>query len=324
MTAETVILYDGRRVKLGRIRPKSRPQVLPFAKYFDPALLAVPPPAVVDYSAKAMQSLSRVYLNDRYGDCVIAGKAHALGVWSGNDADSGGVVLASDAEIYSQYQSICGPGDNGCSITAVLDVMKAKGLTATGKPYKIDGYVSVDWRNKLEVQVALYLFGSLVFGINLPSAWQNAPEGGLWDVTNTQIVGGHDVTAVGYSATGVVVATWGGLRTITWAAMASTKWLEECYAVLAPLWYGSDKLAPCGVNAVQLASDLALLGGGTIPPIDPTPVPPTPPTPPVPTPRDVFAAMFAELTTYDPFSPVWHDLLVAKAFCERWLSGHGY
>ncbi len=47
-------------------------------------------------------------------------------------------------------------------------------------------------------------------------------------------------------------------------------------------WYGCDKLAPCGIDASTLKVDLAKLGGGILPPIDP-PVPPTP-TPPVPVP----------------------------------------
>jgi hypothetical protein len=273
-----------RRVYLGRIRPKARPQCLHLASY----LLtrgAMPPPASVDYGAKAATSINRMYLNDTYGDCVIAGKAHELGVWSANDADSGGVVLATDQEIYRQYESICGPGDNGCVITDVLDVMKEKGFIAGGKAYPIDGYVAVDWTNKLEVQVALYLFGALTLGINLPEAWTEGGDGSTWDVTNTGIVGGHDVTAFGYDSRGVWIATWGGRRLITWAAFTSSRWIEECYAQLAPLWYGNDKLAPCGVDAHALKADLELLGSGTIPSIDPTPVPPLPvppPSPPVP------------------------------------------
>jgi hypothetical protein len=31
-----------------------------------------------------MDSIKRVYGNDRLGDCVIAGKYHAVGVWSGS------------------------------------------------------------------------------------------------------------------------------------------------------------------------------------------------------------------------------------------------
>jgi len=296
-----------RRVYLGRRRPtKSVRQQLCFRDYRKLFAATTPLPATLDYYTKALASLAHMYLNDTYGDCVIAGKAHSLGVWSGNDSDSGGVVLATDKEIYSQYQSICGPGDNGCVITDVLDAMKSKGFIAGGKSYPIDGYVSVDWTNRNEVMVALYLFGALTIGINLPEAWTEGGDGSTWDVTNTGIVGGHDVTCVGYDANGVWIATWGGKRLITWAAFTSRQWIEECYAPLAPLWYGNDKLAPCGVDAAALAADLAALGGGLIPPIDPTPVPVVPPVvpPPPPTPVPQVAhvpGQTAPVTVHVPF-----------------------
>lgn len=267
-------------VKLGRRRPKARPQCLWFGAYFDRSK-ATPPPATVDYSAKAMASIAKMYLNDQYGDCVIAGKYHAEGVWSGNELDSPGIAVGTDQEVYSAYQTICGPGDNGCVITDVLDYFRANGLSFSGSVRKIDAYVSIDWTNKLEVQVALYLFGALTIGINLPSAWTNDA---VWDVTDTQIVGGHDVTCVGYDDQGVQVSSWGRIYTITWAAFVSKTWLEEAYVMLAPDWYGNEKLAPSGVDAAMLAQDLTKLGGGTIPPIDPTPVPPTPVPPPGPGP----------------------------------------
>lgn len=280
--ADTVYLPDEKRtVRLGRIRPKVPPQALQLRRYLKPG--AVPPPASVDYATKAKPSISRMYLNDTYGDCVIAGKMHQLGVWSGNDTDSGGVVLATDREVSDQYFGICGPGDNGCVITDVLDYFQKRGLQAGGKTYTIDGYVAVDWTNKLEVQVALYLFGSLTLGINLPGQWTEGGDGSIWDVTNSRIVGGHDVCAVGYNDQGVQIATWGGLRTITWRAFTSRQWIEEVYAQLAPLWYGSDKLAPSGVDVATLKDDLSKLGSGVLPPI-PDPTPPPPPLPPVPPP----------------------------------------
>src|SRR6185312_13007000 len=94
----------------------------------------------------------------------------------------------------------------------------------------------------------------------------------------------HDVTAFGYDSDGVWIATWGGKRLIAWDAFTSTRWLEECYAQLAPLWYANAKLAPCGVDAAALQADLAKLAGGTIPSIDPTPTPPVPPVPVPPAP----------------------------------------
>jgi hypothetical protein len=267
-------------VKLGRRRPKARPQCLRFGAYFD-AVKAAPPPTIVDYAAKAMASIEKVYLNDTYGDCVIAGKYHAEGVWSANDL--GSAVLGTDQEVYSAYETICGPGDNGCLITAVLDYFRDKGLTFSGAIKKIDGYVSVDWTNRLEVQVALYLFGAITIGINLPQAWTS---NAVWDVTSTPIVGGHDVTCVGYDDQGVQVASWGRIYTITWTAFLSSTWLEEAYVMLAPDWYGNDRLAPSGVDADTLRNDLAKLGGGTIPPITPTPVPPPGPAPAPPAPTN--------------------------------------
>lgn len=285
----TLALQLGKTVKLGRIRPKSVTfgakyikTVLPNGKevltprltcYYDPAKDQAPPPAKVDYYTKASASLSRVYLNDQYGDCVIAGKYHQEGVWSANDTTQGQqpTVVGTDSEVLSAYHTICGPGDHGCVITEVLDYFQKTGLTFSGVTKTIDGYVGIDWTNKLMVQVALEVFGGLTIGINLPSAW--TCTNCTWDVTNTQIVGGHDVCCVGYDDTGVQIATWGGIVTITWAAFLSKNWIEECYAELAPDWYGQDKVAVNGINLTQLRADLQALASGQIPDPGPTPTP---------------------------------------------------
>lgn len=274
-----VTLKDGRGVRLGRLRPKARPQALRFAAYFDPRKDRQPPPASVDYAQKAMAAIQRMYLNDQYGDCVIAGKYHQVGIWSGND--TGTAQQGSDNEVYQMYQTICGRGDNGCYITDVLDYFRDRGLPLSGKLHKIDGYVSVDNTNKLEVQVAIDLFGSLTLGIDLPNDW--TCTNCTWDVTNSRIVGGHDVCVCGYNAQGVQICTWGGIVTITWSAFTSSKWITECYAQLSPDWYNDDQLAPNGIDVATLKADLAKLGGGVIPDIDP-PTPPGPPPPPPPPP----------------------------------------
>jgi hypothetical protein len=126
-------------------------------------------------------------------------------------------------------------------------------------------------------------------GINLPDAWTSEA---VWDVTNTQIVGGHDVpglgfgpsTIVSYSGEGVYIASWGRLYLITWAAFISSRWIEECWVPLAPEWTNSDRLAPNGVNVDSLKMAMAAIAAGDLPNVDPpTPVPPTPtPVPPAP------------------------------------------
>jgi hypothetical protein len=281
MTAATVMLNDGRSFRLGRIRPKVRTLALPLARYIDLEKVRVSLPDKVDYSAKAMSSIKRVYGNDRYGDCVIAGKYHQVGIWTGNE--SGEPVVADDREVLSAYHKICGPGDNGCVITDVLDYFMQRGLMFGGQVHRIDGYAAVDWTNRDLVRAAIYLLGSLTLGINLPQSW--TCTNCVWDERAHGNVGGHDVCAVGYDEKGVQICTWGGLVTITWPAMTSKKWIEECYVSLSPDWYANKNLSPQGLDVKALKSDLDLLKQGNMPPL-PEPVPPTPPPipPPVPPP----------------------------------------
>jgi hypothetical protein len=274
----------GQNLRLGRIVPKSKPLTLKLKSYLLEGVAA--PPESVDYFTKAMPSLREMLGNDRWGNCVIAGELHALGGYSANDKDSGGIRIANTEETVAQYKAICGPGDNGCVITHVLDHHVSKGLRIGSEVHKIDGYLAIDNTNKIEVQIALYLFGPLSIGLLLPSSWMNSSDGDIWDTTNWPIIGGHEVVAMGYDAQGVTISTWGGLRKITWAAFTSSRWLDEVYLKLAPLWYGPDKIAPNQVDVEKLKSDLQKFKDGILPSVEPTPtpppVPPTPPTPPTP------------------------------------------
>jgi hypothetical protein len=268
-------------VKLGRIRPPALPMVPRLSRYMAP--MASPPPAAVDYSAKARDSIQRIYANDKYGCCVISGKAHAVGVWSGNDGPT--TIVGADSEIVSEYKRICGPGDNGCVITNVLDAMRSGGLLLGGSKRKIDGYVAIEPTSADQVKVALIVFGGFTIGFNVPSAWvgQAAYDGGVWDTPRSySFVGGHDMRAVGYNDKGVQFATWGFIVTVTWRAMSDSRIMDEAYAELSPDWYGSDKLAPSGIDAAKLKDDIDAFSRGELP--DWQPVAPDPPAPPDPPP----------------------------------------
>jgi hypothetical protein len=273
-------------VRLGRIEPKARRPVLRLANYLRAGYTL--PPLPVDYAAKAMSSLSRMYLNDTYGDCVVASAYHQVGLWTGNE--SGTPVVGSDQEVLSMYHTICGPGDNGCVITDVLDYARDHGLPFNGQAHRIDGYVAVDWTNWDEVLVALFLVGSIKLGINLPEEWTSAA---VWDVTDSPIVGGHDVPCVKADADGITIASWARLYKITRAAFMSRKWLSEAYAVLSPDWYARAQRAPNLIDAATLRADLAKLGSGQIPDIDHDPPPPPPPPPP-PAPVRYFGIKFRQ------------------------------
>lgn len=273
------------RVKLGRLPGAPRAQV-PRLEHFIDRAAGKPPPSRVNWYDRAKRSLGRMYLNDELGCCVISGKAHALGAWTANDSDSGGEVQATDAEIRDQYRRWCGPGDDGCYIAHVLDRCMSEGFTANGRRYQLDAYVRVDHRNVELVKTALHLFGALSIGFSLPADWTGKA---VWDVSNSRIVGGHDVTPLGYDEKGVYVSSWGRVYLFTWRAWGDARYIDECYVLLDPTWTNNDRLAPSGVNVAALREAIDVLRGGGVPPIpDDPPPPPVPPVPPPPTPPTVY------------------------------------
>lgn len=264
------------QVKLGRVRSSRASRAPRLAMQdIDPLALANLPDAV-DYTTKAMASISRMYLNDQMGCCVISDRFHVAGVLTGNDL--GTPVLGTDQEVYDAYVKLkAGPGDSGCIPTDVLDYMRDYGITIGGKIHKIDGYATIDHRSKDLVRFSTYRFGSVTLGVNLPKDWLSSS---VWDVSNSQIVGGHDIPIVGFNTRGVLVSSWGRVFLITYAALASQAYVEEAHAVLSPDWYNDDKTDPNKIPFTRLQGELATVARGTIPPLDPpTPVPPLPPSP---------------------------------------------
>lgn len=223
-------------------------------------------PDSTNWLDKAMDAIKRPYLNNQYGDCVIASLFHIVGLWTANKI--GTPLQGSDAEVLSTYR-IWNPGrqDGGCDIGTVNNYWRDHGVTVNGQLHKIDSYVSVNNANKDLVKAAIALFGNVKLGIDLPGSWQQ--NNTTWDVTNSRSVGGHDVPSLDYDASGVKIATWGGLRTITWPAFTSRQYISEAYSCLSPDWYGADGMAPNGIDVATLKSDLDLIKAGQIPSVGP-------------------------------------------------------
>ena len=282
----------GRHVCLGRRRPPPGRPKLHLHNYL---LSALPtPPATCDYSSAAQAALSKVYLNDQLGDCVIAGGLHVRGVTSGN---AGTPILFSDAQVTQDYSAIGGyvPGDprtdNGCNEQDALNYW-----TSTGFPdgIKLNGWLAVDATNQQELQTALWLFENLYHGVELPDDWvgKDMPQanGFVWDVAGSPDPGnGHCIMSCGYSAAGLWTDTWGLLGTVTWAALAQYMVPDAggaCYVLLSPdMIAAAQQIAPNGINWAQLIADFDALGGTLpVPTPPPAPTPPAPPAPPAPTP----------------------------------------
>jgi hypothetical protein len=258
-------------VKLGAIVKDAPPeQALRLANYLAEFAAQLPPSS--DWSPKAMPSISRMYLNDQYGDCVIADVYHQVGLWTGNDTDQ--CVTVQDSEVLATYNRWkAGPGDSGCVISDVLDNWVRQGAPVNGVPHKLDGYLAIDPKNPDHYKVGVIAFGSVRLGIDLPRDWTNSD---VWDVTNSRSVGGHDVGVVKYDDKGIYVMSWGRLYLITWRAVQSGRYITEAYVQLSPDWYNADKLAPNGITLDKLKADLDAWKRGQLPDVGPVDPPPPP------------------------------------------------
>lgn len=227
------------------------------------------PPASCDYSKAATRTLRNVYLNDQYGDCVIAGAAHIRGVTSGNAGDE---IEFADHDILSMYRVI-GPlsnngqhGDLGCDLKTAMDYWTRNGFT---DGIKLMGWLAVDPTDPNEYRVACWLFENLYFGIACPNRWLNPmPQGDnfVWDVAGQpNRKNGHCISGVGYDSNGVKVSTWGLLGTLTDRAIENYCQRNaggEMYVMISSDMIGkAQQKAPNGLNWHELISDFNLLGG---------------------------------------------------------------
>lgn len=271
----TQVDHIGHSFRLGRNRPVARGPRLSLKNYLMRSL--PPPPASVDYSKKAAKALSQMYLNNQLGDCVIAGMAHLVGVFTGNAG--GSAATYSNNEITALYSAIGGyvPGhpntDHGCDEQTALNYWQQHGAPTTGGAHEIAGWISVNGADKTEYRTALWLFENLYFGLELPNAWINpfpGAPGFVWNVAGSPVpTNGHCVVGVGYTAKGVTICTWGMLGLMTDAAIgkyATTVGSGELYTVVShDALESATQKAPSGFDWSQLVADFDSMGGNVSP-----------------------------------------------------------
>ncbi len=225
------------------------------------------PPLTIDYSPAALPALRRIDLNQSLGDCVIAAGDHLVGVWTGNAGQP--PWQPTDGQVLADYEAIGGyvPGqpktDRGADERTALDYWQAHGFR-DGSP--LTAWCSVNPGDQAEVERAVWLFEGLLLGMELPDPWITpfpSADGFVWDALPPDPSNGHAVCAVGYSAEGLKIATWGLLGTLTWPALASLCAASaggELYALLSPsIMARASQRSPEGLDWEQLQADFAAL-----------------------------------------------------------------
>jgi hypothetical protein len=244
-------------MKLGRKTIKTDTRTLKLARYLTPSLPA--PPLAADWTKGT--TTWGMMMNDRLGDCTIAGVAHAIQVFTANTAT---MVTVPDSTIESYYEKWDGydPGDpgtdsGGCELD-VLNDWKKDGFAGNAlmgfadlKPGNL-GPGNLD-----EVRQSIALFGGVYIGLSLPltaqtqDVWDVAPDGGGDAVPGSW--GGHCVFVPEYDDKSFTCITWGQLKTMTVAFW--NQYCDEAHTLLATDWL-TAKGVPSGFDQAQLEADL--------------------------------------------------------------------
>lgn len=253
--------------KLGR-RPLIAPKMcMKFGGY---QLKSFPTPAASwDYTPAAASALSNIYLNDQYGDCVIAWMAHAIGVFTGNAL--GTAAMFTDDQIIAMYTAIGGYNpadpstDQGCDENTAINYWMNPGFLG----HKIQGVVSVDPTDQQQVQDCGWLFENLMFGVGLPQAWIDpmpSASGFHWSVAGDSIPdNGHCFGSAKGDANGLGVSSWGMEGTIDYSAVAkyaANSAGGQLFSVITQeILNRATQRAPAGFDWTALVADFTGLGG---------------------------------------------------------------
>jgi hypothetical protein len=245
-------------LKLGRLAPKPHLKTLLLSRYLLPDLPPAPEKVYREYKVPA--DTWGMYGNDSIGDCTCASKAHTMMMMT---AHTGKMFVPDPADIIAAYSAISGydpatgANDNGCAMTDVLAYWQTTGIAG----HKILAWAAVDPSNVDMIHQAIYIFGAVDVGVNLPqSAMDQFQAGQPWDVVADDggILGGHDVPYYGYGSEGETCVTWAKTQQSgrPWGA----KYIEEAYVVITEDWLNqADGLAPNSLNLDALKQDLKVV-----------------------------------------------------------------
>lgn len=255
-------MVDHSAMKLGKIAPIETPHIKNLSAYkaLMPPAFTLQPPQALSWATDIDWPL---LANDHVGDCVPAAMLHYIQAaerWR----DGVGRTPTDAQALYAYSQLSSYPAaDTGCLISAALQTWMTNGLKAADGLDKISALIPVNINDVDELRLALWLFGPLIVGAQLPVA---AKKQARWtrplDMTDDNARGswgGHCMLLTGWGASGVATADL-----VTWGAMkqADAGWLsayaDECWAVLHPTWTAAE-CSPAGIPIDVLQQEMQKL-----------------------------------------------------------------
>jgi hypothetical protein len=254
--------------RLGKKPPKIDSRTLQFRNYAEPLRTPLPtPPPEISYVVKVPNW--PMLLNDALGDCVIAAMGHMVQQWTYFSSDGAAMRTMTDAEALAAYEAIAGYNpddpntDQGTDMLTALNYWRNTGITVAGEKDQIAGYVAVNPQDLLEVRQAIWMFGNLFTGLQLP---QTAESENAWTVADGGIYtaqgapgswGGHCVPMMAESPETLTCVTWGERLKLSHNFLSD--YADEAFAVLSSDWLTAQGDSIAGFDLAALRRDITAL-----------------------------------------------------------------
>jgi hypothetical protein len=244
--------------KLGKRPPRIDHRTLCFANYLTSSLPAAPQSTDWRRQVKDWP----MFLNDKLGDCTIAGAAHLVNGWTANA--SGEEAIITDEQVQAAYSAVTGydpatgANDNGAVELDVLNYWRTAGVGN----HRIQAYTALEPQNLDHLKQAINLFGGVYTGFALPSSCEgkttwSVPIGGPVGKGSPGSLGGHAVPLIDYDQHYFYVVTWGEIYRATYQFIQN--YMDESYAILSSDWITKDSKSPSGFDTPTLLADLNYL-----------------------------------------------------------------
>lgn len=197
--------------------------------------------------------------NDRLGICVIASAFHQVMAWAkatGRTSHLTEAMCIQDYSKFTGYDPSDPSTDQGTNLSTFMGQWLHQGL---GYNHKLVAYMTLEAGNVKSVEQALYLFGGLTIGLNLPRSAANQ-VGSLWTVVGGPngvpgSWGGHGVPLLRYAMGCKTCVTWAKTQVMTDGFLQ--KYCDEAYATVSQDFIDSSGRDPLGFDLQQMLADLA-------------------------------------------------------------------
>jgi hypothetical protein len=208
-------------------------------------------------------------LNDRLGDCTIAGMYHAMQLWSSYSREK--VLTEPDKWVEQTYRDFTGYNgtqatDNGAIEQDVLRRWLVDGVhvqegSSAAHPEPgashIKFFGEVDPRLHDDIQRTINDCGMAYIGFEVPQWLMEGDIPLVWDHgANERIVGGHCIILTGYERkpkNDVIydLVSW-GRGDLKMTRRFFDKYVDEVYACLHPWWVDATGHTPLGMAPEDL------------------------------------------------------------------------